>query len=74
MVTYMNDKKIRSLKDIRAFLTGSTQMEFSIEGKDERYRWIEQTLRWSNNHHPGSRWTDRWLLDHFRKPDRHAAH
>jgi len=45
MVTYMNDKKIRSLEDIRAFLMGSTQMEFSIEGKDERYRWIEQTLR-----------------------------
>ncbi len=45
MVTYMNDKKIRSLEDIRAFLAGTTQMEFSIKGKDERYRWIEQTLR-----------------------------
>ena len=45
MVTYMNDKKIQSLEDVRAFLAGTTQMEFSIEGKDERYRWIEQTLR-----------------------------
>ena len=45
MVTYMNDRKIRSLEDVRAFLAGSTQMEFSIEGKDERYRWIERTLK-----------------------------
>ena len=45
MVTYMNDQKIRSLDDVRAFLAGTTQMEFSIEGNDERYRWIEQTLR-----------------------------
>jgi len=45
MVTYMNDQKIRSLEQVRAFLEGSTQMEFSIQGKDERYRWLEQTLR-----------------------------
>ena len=45
MVTYMNDKKIRSVEDVRAFLAGSTEMEFSITDKDERYRWIEQTLR-----------------------------
>ena len=45
MVTYMNDKKIQSLEDIRGFLAGTTQMEFAIEGAEERYRWIEQTLR-----------------------------
>ena len=45
MVTYMNDKKIRSLDDMRAFLAGSTVMEFSITDKAERYRWIECTLR-----------------------------
>jgi transposase InsO family protein len=45
MVTYMNDKKIRSLDDVRAFLAGSTVMEFSITDKAERYRWIEHTLR-----------------------------
>ncbi len=44
MVTYMNDKKIQSLDDVRAFLKGTTEIEFSIEGKDERYRWIRQTL------------------------------
>lgn len=45
MVTYMNDMKIRSLDDVRAFLAGSTVMEFSITDKAERYRWIECTLR-----------------------------
>lgn len=45
MVTYMNDKKIRTLDDVRAFLAGSVAMEFSITDKAERYRWIEQTLR-----------------------------
>jgi hypothetical protein len=44
MVTYMNDKKIRTLDDIRAFLKGTPDIDFSIEGKDERYRWIRQTL------------------------------
>ena len=44
MVTYMNDSKIRTLKDIQAFLDGTTEMEFSIKDKDEHYRWIEQTL------------------------------
>jgi len=45
MVTYMNDRKIQTLDDIRAFLAGTTELELSIEGKEERYRWIEQTLR-----------------------------
>ena len=44
MVTYMNDKKIQSLEDVRAFLNGTTEIEFSIAGKDERYRWIRKTL------------------------------
>ncbi len=45
MVTYMNDKKIQSLEDIRAFLSGTTQMEFSIEGKGELYRLLVQVRR-----------------------------
>ncbi len=44
MVTYMNDKKIQTLDDVRAFLEGTTEIEFSIEGKDERYRWIRTIL------------------------------
>ena len=41
MVTYMNDKKIQSLEDIRAFLEGTVDIEFSIEDKDDRYCWID---------------------------------
>ncbi len=44
MVTYMNEKMIKTLDDIRAFLEGTLDIEFSIEDKDERYRWIQQTL------------------------------
>ncbi len=44
MVTYMNDKKIQTLDDVRTFLEGTTEIEFSIEGKDECYRWIRKTL------------------------------
>ena len=33
MVTYMNDTKIRTLEDVRAFLAGSAAMEFSITDK-----------------------------------------
>ncbi|RLJ21528.1 integrase, partial [bacterium endosymbiont of Escarpia laminata] len=40
----MNDKKIQTLDDIRAFLEGTAEIEFAIEGKDERYRWIQATL------------------------------
>jgi transposase InsO family protein len=45
MVTHMNEKKIRSLEDVRTFLAGTMEVEFSIEDKIARYRWIEQTLR-----------------------------
>ena len=45
MVTYMNEQKIQSLEDVRTFLAGTLEVEFSIQDKDERYRWIEQTLR-----------------------------
>ncbi|MCU7896619.1 MAG: integrase, partial [Candidatus Thiodiazotropha sp. (ex Lucinoma aequizonata)] len=40
----MNDKKIQTLDEVRAFLDGTTDIEFSIEGKDERYQWIRKTL------------------------------
>ena len=40
----MNDKKIQTLDDIRAFLKGTTDIDFSIEGKDERCQWVRQTL------------------------------
>ncbi len=45
MVTYMNEKKIQNLEDVRTFLAGTMEVEFSIQDRDERYGWIEQTLR-----------------------------
>lgn len=45
MVTYMSDRKIRSLEEIRAFLGGTVEIEFCIQDKEARYRWIEQTLK-----------------------------
>ncbi|MCU7909300.1 MAG: integrase, partial [Candidatus Thiodiazotropha sp. (ex Lucinoma aequizonata)] len=36
----MNDKKIQTLDEVRAFLDGTTDIEF----KDERYQWIRKTL------------------------------
>ena len=41
----MNDKKLQSPEDVRIFLAGTLDVEFSIQGKDARYDWIEQTLR-----------------------------
>ena len=45
MVTYMNEQKIQTLEEVKVFLAGTMGVEFSIQDKDERYRWIEQTLR-----------------------------
>jgi len=44
MVTYMSDKKIQTLDDVRAFLEGTTEIDFSIEMKGECYQWIRTTL------------------------------
>jgi len=41
----MNDRKIGSLEEVRAFLAGTAEIAFCIQGKDARYRWLEQTLR-----------------------------
>ena len=44
MMTFMNDKQIKTLDDVRDFLEGTAEVEFSIEDKAERYRWIQATL------------------------------
>ncbi len=45
MVTYMNNQKTQNLDNIRALLEGTTEVQSSIEGKDERYRWISHTFQ-----------------------------
>jgi len=44
MVIYMSDKKIETLDDIRAFLEGTVEVEFSIADKGECYQWAQHTL------------------------------
>lgn len=44
MVTFMNDTKLQTLADIRRFLDGTVEVEFSIEDKTARYRWVQTTL------------------------------
>jgi hypothetical protein len=39
MVIYMSNKKIETLDDIRAFLEGTVEVEFSIADKGECYQW-----------------------------------
>lgn len=44
MVIYMSDKKIKTVDDIRTFLDGTEEVDFSITDKDACYQWIQHTL------------------------------
>ncbi len=44
MVTHMNDNDITTLEQMRRFLDGTEVVDFAIEGKDERYAWMQRTL------------------------------
>ena len=43
MVAEINDKNIWMLDDLRALLEGTTEIDFSIESKDERHQWMWQS-------------------------------
>ena len=45
MVTYMNDRDIQTVDQVRAFLEGTEQVKFKVQGKAARYAWTEHTLR-----------------------------
>jgi transposase InsO family protein len=40
----MDDSEASSLEQIRAFLAGSGEVRFAGQGREEVYRWVEQTL------------------------------
>jgi len=44
MNTVMNDNEIKKIEEVRRFLDGTSDMEFSIETKAERYDWIEKSF------------------------------
>lgn len=45
METIMDDNRIRTLEQVRRFLEGTADVEFSIDTKRKRYEWIEETLK-----------------------------
>jgi len=44
MVMIMNDKKLRTVDDVRRFLEGAAEVKFAIDDKAARYCWIQSTL------------------------------
>lgn len=40
----MNDTEIKTIEQVREFLAGTSDVEFSIRSKDECYKWIEGIL------------------------------
>ncbi|MCP4257383.1 MAG: transposase family protein [Planctomycetes bacterium] len=44
MKTHMNDTQLETIEQIEAFLSGTQTMELIIEGKAERYLWIQRAL------------------------------
>jgi hypothetical protein len=45
MIVNLDTRRLRTLDDIRAFLSGSTQFELFISDRTAAYRWIEDTLK-----------------------------
>jgi len=40
----MNDTQLETIEQIEAFLSGTQAVELIIEGKADRYLWIQRTL------------------------------
>ena len=62
----MNDTSIKTIEHVRQFLNGLGALEFSIEGKDARYAWI-QTLLLRFRHHQLGKAEKGLLLDFLQK-------
>jgi len=44
----MNDEQVKTLAQVRAFLDGTQVVEFSLNGKQERYIFIRRSLTTNN--------------------------
>ena len=62
----MNDTTIKTIEHVRQFLNGVGAIEFSIEGKDARYAWI-QTLLLRFHYHQLGKAEKGILLDFLQK-------
>lgn len=45
MIVKLHSKRPQTLEEIRAFLTGSTPLDFEVPSREEAYHWIEASLR-----------------------------
>jgi transposase InsO family protein len=45
MIVNLDTRRLKTLDEVRAFLAGSSQFEFTLTDRTEAYRWIEATLR-----------------------------
>jgi transposase InsO family protein len=59
----MDDSQATSLEQIRAFLAGSGRVQFAGQGREEVYRWVEQTL--VRHHYASLKRTDKGLVRRY---------
>jgi transposase InsO family protein len=59
----MDDSQATSLEQIRAFLAGSGSVQFAGQGREEVYRWVEQTL--VRHHYASLKRTDKGLVRRY---------
>lgn len=45
MIVNLNTHRLKTLDDVRAFLSGSSPFDFTLTNRDDAYRWVEDTLR-----------------------------
>jgi len=60
MIVNLDTHRVRSLDEVRAFLAGSSQFEFTLRGREDAYAWMETTLRQLRYLHLGK--ADRGLV------------
>jgi hypothetical protein len=45
MIVKLHTQRLQTLAEVRAFLEGSTPLDFDVPARQDAYRWIESSLR-----------------------------
>ncbi len=45
MIVKLHTQRLQTLDEVRAFLDGSTSLDFNVPRREDAYHWIEETLR-----------------------------
>ena len=45
MIVKLHTQRLQTLAEVRAFLQGSTPLDFDVPAREDAYRWIESSLR-----------------------------